>query len=389
MALTEFATPMWRELYEQSDGLRGPFLSRLGLSSPIGFKEIASLLTGARAAPGSTKLNYFRGFVNGREDYRLAERLLEQDLDSRHIDCTLANLFAKHSEVFGKRPGMVINGGLQWSEAVQHALALESKKLTETVADFFTLDLTLFMGSYGSTPFGAHIDDASHRTVLFNLGPNEKRVKIWDRDEVERQFGQVRNIYDFEKIAVPADEYKLLLGDCFVLPSSQFHVAINDDVSITVALVINHPGQGALAEQELAFHSDELDRLGISHPLSRVDIDGLSALAKKRHQSNCHLRYPIQWQPSGIERLKRHSLLQRTVPFNLQLIKLEGAVLIYSRGRHYISFSPVTRVITILNQVRQISVADIIALAEQDGCEVKDALSVIDFLLSTSSISFR
>ena len=379
---------MWRELYEQSNGLLEPLLSRQLLTSPIKYEEIASILIGARSVPGSTKFNFFRGYVEGREDYRLAEKLLEPNWNSQYIESMLANLFSKHSAVFGDSPGVVINGGLQWSESAQLALAAESIELIETISDFFTIDLTLFIGSYGSTPFGAHIDDATNRTILFNLGPHDKRVKIWDRGDVERQFGQVRNIYDFEKITAPVHEYTLHPDDCFVLPSSDFHVAINDDVSVTVAIVINQPSFGALVEQELTFHRGELDKLGTSHPLSQVNIDELADLAKNRYQSNSYLRYPIRLKPSRIEELTRYSLLQLTVPFSLKLVKLKGSLLIYSRGRQYFALSPVARAVTKLNEVNQITVADFIALAEHDGCQVKDALNVIDFLLSTSGITF-
>lgn len=379
---------MWRELYKRSSGLRGPLLFKSDHRSPISFDQITSILSGARDAPGSTKLNYFRGYIDGREDYRLAQKLLEQDFDSSSIEPTIQQLFARNSEMFGERPGLVINGGLQWSEDAQQALAAEADRLAATVEEFFTLDLTLFIGSYGSTPFGAHVDDVTHRTILFNLGPSEKTVKVWGRNEIERQFGRVRNIYDLDEIAVSANDYMLTRGDCFILPSNDFHVAFNEDVSTTVALVLDCPGEGALAEQELSYHSGELDRLGASHPLIRVEVAELASLARTRRLSNCRLRYPIQWKPSGIELLRRDSVLRLTTPFRLRAIMLNGAVVVYSRGRHYISFSPVSRSISTLDDAGQLSVKDFIGIAEQDGCEIDAALRIIEFLLATSGVSY-
>ncbi|MEG1312701.1 MAG: hypothetical protein RSD40_00125 [Bacilli bacterium] len=380
---------MWAKLYEQSNQLQGPYLSSSIFSSPLGFEEISSILQGVLLSPTTTKLNYFRSYINGREDYRLVEKLLEQDLDCHSIKNTLNNFFAASKDILREQRGMVVNGGLQWSELVQQKLASETTKLTESISDFFTLDITLFMGAYGSTPFGAHIDDASHRTILFNLGPNEKLIKIWERREVERQFGKVRNIYDFENITAPLKEYMIFPGDCFVLPSNEFHVAINKNISITVAFVINFLELGSLAAHELNFHKAELNYLGELHLLSHLNIFELSTLAKKRYQSNCNLNYPIQLKKSGIEHLKQHSILKVTKPFKLQLIIFDETLIIYSRGRSYITLSMAQRAINKLNEEEQIFVSEFIAIAKEDGYQLKDALAMIDFLLSTSGISFQ
>jgi hypothetical protein len=289
---------------------------------------------------------------------------------------------------FGKRPGLVVNGGLQWSEDAQQCLAAEAEALAEVSEDFFTLDLTLFIGSYGATPFGAHIDDASHRTILFNLGPSDKLIKIWNRSEVERQFGMVRNVYDFDAISADASTFRIAQGDCFVLPSTEFHVGINQDVSTTVAIVIDHPGEGRLAEQELAFHRAEIDRLGEAHPLAQQNVRGLAEMARRRHISNCRLRYPLSLRQTELSKLKRSSVLRSIPPFRHQAFSLNGSEMIYSRGRHYLSRSPVSGALRWLEEVGAARTDEFIQLAARNGSEVEDALRVIDFLVSNSGLSF-
>lgn len=379
---------MWRELYEQSSGLRGPLHSRSAYSPPVNFSLVSSIFEGARLAPGSVKLNYFRGYVEGREDYRLAERFIEQDLSPGSIAATIARLLGARSPMFGDRPGLVVNGGLQWSESVQQCLAAEAEALAEVSNDFFTLDLTLFIGSYGATPFGAHIDDTSHRTILFNLGPSDKLIKIWNRAAVESQFGMVRNIYDFDSIRADASTFRLAPGDSFVLPSTEFHVGINQDVSTTAAIVINYPGEGTLADSELAFHRPELDRLGGAHPLVEQNVRGLAEMARLRHISNCRLRYPLTRRQTQLTKLKRSSILSLVPPFSHRVFSLNKAEMIYSRGRHYLSWSPVSGVLRQLQEAVSLSTEEFVQAATRDGCEVEEALRVIDFLVSTSGLSF-
>lgn len=349
---------------------------------------LSSIFEGARQAPGSVKLNYFRGYAGGREDYRLAEKFLEQDLSPGSIAATIARLLCANSPMFGERPGLVVNGGLQWSNSVQQCLAAEAAALAKVNESFFTFDLTLFIGSYGATPFGAHVDDASHRTILFNLGPSDKLFKIWNRTEVERQFGMVRNVYDFDAISTHASTFCLVQGDSFVLPSTEFHVGINNEVSTTVAIVIDQPGEGSLATQELAFHRPELDRLGGSHPLVLQNVHGLAEMARLRYISNCHLRYPLLRCQTDLSRLKRSSILNLVPLFRVQVYPLHEAAMIYSRGRHYLCQSPVSGALKRLDEVGKLSTDEFIQVAAKDGCDVEESLRVIDFLMSTSGLSF-
>ncbi|WP_250518531.1 hypothetical protein [Caballeronia sp. ATUFL_M1_KS5A] len=387
--LAKDSSAMWRELYMQSNQLRGPLHFQSVHSSQIDFELVSSIFEGARRAPGSVKLNYFRGYVGGREDYRLAERFLEQNLSPKTISSTITRLFCAPSPIFGERPGLVVNGGLQWSGAAQHCLAAAAEALTEVSEDLFTIDLTLFIGSYGATPFGAHIDDSSHRTVLFNLGPNEKIIKIWNRPDVEHQFGMVRNVYDFDAISARASSFCLARGDCFVLPSTQFHVGINQNVSTAVAIVLDYPREGSLAAQELAFHRAELDKLGDSHPLARQNVHGLVEMARLRNISNCRLRYPISPHPTELAKLKRSSFLRLVSPFRHQVYRFNKSELIFSRGRHYLCTSPISAALNRLGDMASIRTDQFIQIADQGGCDVEEALRVIDFLLSTSGLTFH
>jgi hypothetical protein len=301
---------------------------------PVSFDVVSSILEGVRATPGSTKLNYFRGYIDGREDYRVAERFLDEDLSPTKISSTIAALMSPNSATFGLRPGLIVNGGLQWSNPAQERLAREACRLAETHKGFFTLDLTLFIGAYGATPFGAHIDDASHRTVLFNLGPNPKEFRVWPRDEVERQFGRVRNIYDIETIEAAGESYALRPGDAFVLPSTDFHIGINHDVSTTVALVIDEVGEGVLTERELSAHRSEIDRRGKEHVLVGETISSLSMMARLRYLSNPHLRYPPTQRSSILTDLRRKSRLKLIPPFVPRTYRLGAGEMLFSRGRH-------------------------------------------------------
>lgn len=372
---------MWADLHERTNGLRGPLLFSPPFSLPVTFDEVASILQGAREAPGSTKLNYLRAYVEGREDYDLARRFLDgEDLSASGIEATLARAFDSDRGSYGKRAGLIVNGGLQWSHELQERLVPHAEALRAAASNTVTIDITLFIGSYGATPFGAHIDDSTHRTVIFNLGPGAKDVDIWHREAVEAQFGPVRNIIDTGTIRVAPTRFTIAPGEAFVLPSDEFHIAYNNEVSTAATLVLDHPSDVQLAERELSFLRRDLYYDVRGGEIWKLTLGRLAELGRLRSRSNGCLRYAPPPKAVALEHLKRHSVLQIDQRWPVFAEAIGSSTVVYARSRHILA-DGVARATLMLVEAGRATVGDFLeAVVSEDG-ELTTGLRVVEFLL--------
>lgn len=373
---------MWAELDQRTNGLRGPLLFSPPFPAPIGFQEISLILQGARDASGSTKLNYFRAYVEGREDYDLARRFLEsEDLSGSRIETTIAQAFDPDKGRYGKRAGLIVNGGLQWSHAVHERLTHHAAALRATASGTITLDVTLFIGAYGATPFGAHIDDNTHRTILFNLGPNLKEVSIWPRDGVEGQFGRVRNIIDVATIRVAPSNYIIRPGDAFVLPSDEFHIAYNNDVSTAATLVLDHVCNTRLAERELTMLRHDLHEREPGSEFWQLSLERLAKMGHSRSRSNGYLRYAPPTRVVAMQDLHRQSLIRVDPRWPVIAEPIGSSTLIYARSRHFFADN-ISRATQGLIGTGYATIQDFLELVVADGGDLTAGLRAIEFLLA-------
>lgn len=238
----------WHNLRQDSEGFNSPVLGEDLCSFPVNRQTVSTLFYDIHSDHDSSKYDYIRFYINGTEQYdagALFFKCFEADVD---IDEALSEYGQRHSF------GIVINGALRWKPELVEKLA----EFLQPIYDQFDehevgFDLTFFIGNYGYTPFGVHLDDKNHRTLLVNLGPNEKQMMLWDSSKIRNLYGDVRNIYDVDSVSIPPTIYKLNPSDYFLLPSQYYHVGYTKDVSITAALILHR-------EDHIKHFSRELDR---------------------------------------------------------------------------------------------------------------------------------
>lgn len=379
----------WEALYRDSAALTEPCIVRGG-ASPLTFAHIASALHGATDGQGGANLNYFRGYIDGREDYTLPERFLSAfDGPDTDMAATIDQAFGNVQPRFGPRSGIVINGALQWSESVQLQLAAEAVHIARLYgSSTVTLDLTLFIGAYGATPFGAHVDDASHRTILFNLGPSTKGISIWDNDAVYAQFGYVNNVFDASTIEAPPTQFFFEAGDAFVLPSRQFHQGMNQQVSTTVALVVDLIGDAkAITREAHSLYADIDDGDGdLRSELLNLTAATLLRLYALRVKSNHFLRYPPRPLDVDLSAFKRATRLEKTAGFALESASVGRHGILFSRGRHMIMARPVDAGKCAAFLERATTAGQFVSHCCAEGMVVADALRLLRFLINSSSV---
>jgi len=373
---------MWSELAQRTNGLRGPHLFSPPYPAPIDFHEISLILQGARDALGSTKLNFFRAYVEGREDYDLARRFLQlEDLSDRRIEDTISQVFHPQDGSYGKNAGLIVNGGLQWSHSAHECLESHAEALRKTASGSITLDVTLFIGSYGATPFGAHIDDSTHRTIIFNLGPGIKELKIWPRQAIENKFGLVRNIIYVTKIHVASSKFIIRPGDAFVLPADEFHVAYNYEVSTAAALVLDHVSNTRLAEREMLMLRHDLHEMEPISEIWQLKLERLATMGHARSRSNGYLRYAPPKIMPAIQDLRRSSVIRIDPRWPVITEQVGSSTLVYARNRHFFG-EHILRATQELVRIGYSTLHEFLGIVIADGGELTMGLRTIEFLLA-------
>ncbi|MDC9597096.1 hypothetical protein [Xenorhabdus anantnagensis] len=330
---------MWKEIYTESKGLIGPYLVRDLKTFPLSFEHISSALNGVKWDQSPSKMNYFRGYVGGKEDYSLAERFLEYDLAPESIEKSIFNAFAGETPQLGENAGLIVNGSLQWSEILQETAGIHAEEIALLYPNQqITFDVILFIGAYGSTPFGVHIDDSSHRTILFNLGPGEKGIALWQNEDILKQFGKVRNILNPASIHADPEKYFFKPGEAFVLPSERYHVGLNSTLSTAVAIVVDIVSAGkavAREAQNIGSFFDvmsEMKKCDVRH-LSFEDLIWLNSL---RNASNHYLRYSPAKKFFDMSAITERTTLRPSKSAGVKIAPLNHTTLVYSRGYHHV-----------------------------------------------------
>ncbi|WP_127481007.1 hypothetical protein [Nocardioides pantholopis] len=136
------------------------------------------------------------------------------------------------------RVGVGLNGAQRWSEQLSRVFAEIMTPVWEHCPHgWVELRLTLFLGNYGFTDGGAH-RDVGHpeRVVHLNLGPAPKVFHTWTPDAFVAATGGL------DAVRLPpyplASARTAVFGpyELYVLNVSDFHVADNDEHSVSVAV---------------------------------------------------------------------------------------------------------------------------------------------------------
>lgn len=385
---------MLTELYDRTHGFLNPTIVETAAAFPVSFSAIAEMFEGLRRDSTPQKMNYVRGYVDGREDYSLGEQFLAATND---FTCSLHALgdaikvsFGGETPALGPHSGMIVNGGLQWSESLQSSLRNAASELVDLYGrQTISVDVTFFIGAYGATPFGVHVDDASHRTILFNFGPNEKGMAVWHNEEVHAQFGQVSNISDPNSIDATPEKYSIGPGQAFVLPSQRYHVGLNASLSTVAALVVDLVEDGKAAAKEAQALFESCGRLKPELRAALFELDGktLCALQAKRLGSNGHLRYSIQRDLGCLDRLNPETVLSASAQFPLVRQPLRTGAIVYGRGRHHVTPMNISGPgFDMLVGNRPFTVKEFLLATDGSSTELKDQLALLTFATQSKAI---
>lgn len=218
----------------------------------------------------------------------------------------------------------------------------------------FSTDISPYVGRYGYTPFGAHLDIDGISVLHLHMGPGIKEMTIWPEDEFRHITGSnALNCYDFEPYLKHGKTYTIEPGDIFHLPASTYyHIARADAFSVGITIGLKHENAQSMLKKAMnTFQKDP----------NKSDIKTALEQFKWRRNSNCGFMKPplirsmdLPWQETY--------RFKRIVPFPIHLgLSSEGKTMAFARGRRipgYLSPDQVD-LIEQLNQDHPISFSQI------------------------------
>jgi len=182
----------------------------------------------------ATEGKYFRVFVDGKLSTPHGKTLLDTPIRS---DETLEEWLFRGVGV--PQFGLIINGFERWADSIaRQILDIFGPLLRSWGVPQTSIELVLFAGNYGYTPFGVHLDDPYTSTIHFQLGPGAKIMSLWTPKEFHDAVGTVESSVDYERLLPTAETTTISPGDIYCLPPHYFHVGCTKEFSIGLAVCV-------------------------------------------------------------------------------------------------------------------------------------------------------
>ncbi|WP_041741623.1 hypothetical protein [Collimonas fungivorans] len=210
----------------------------------------------------------------------------------------------------GRKFGIVVNGVEQWSDTLARLAARLFAPIVEAQgAARSTIEVTLFIGNYGYTPFGIHIDDPYTSVVHFHAGPTTKEMTLFGIKEFHLLNGVTKNCFQPQKLIPHGRTFAIESGDVFLLPPHCYHIGSTEGFSIGVAFALSKYSGATMTKQILQRAVGEKHMTGsLDDVIGRAQADGVSLSDWLRRMGN---EYVVQ---ARSRRNLRYSFLCSTEP---------------------------------------------------------------------------
>ncbi|NHB89649.1 HEAT repeat domain-containing protein [Photorhabdus tasmaniensis] len=214
----------------------------------------------------------FRVYIEGRLSAEHIDPILYTD---PHENETFESWISRATG--SERFCVIVNDTERWSDDISQAVSSIFAPLRKILGERNTLIGTcLFIGNYGYTPFGVHLDDPYSSVVHFHLGPNAKEMSLFNKDIFEKIEG-IRYRFDMEKLRPYADNWIIEAGDIFILPPHHYHIGNTPQYSVGMGIVVNKETEDRLENM--------LINKGIAHLIAEKGIDNLISEAEEKNIS--------------------------------------------------------------------------------------------------------
>lgn len=244
----------------------------------------------------------------------------------------------------GHKFGIIINGAEQWSDELAHMAAKIFGPIIEAQGTYnSTVEVTLFIGNYGYTPFGIHIDDPYTSVVHFHVGPSKKEMTLFGKEEFHELNGEEKNCFEPDTLIDKGAKYLIEAGDVFLLPPHYYHVGNTQDFSISIAFALSkYPNeimtknilQKSIGEVFNEVHINDLinDSTNKKTSLSKWVLESKERYLKRK-ESRSNLKYSSLISNCYV--IEGHTNLFLNPFFKITYVVNKGKILVFSRGNHF------------------------------------------------------
>lgn len=121
------------------------------------------------------------------------------------------------------------------------------------------VDISPYIGRYGFTPFGAHIDVPGISILHLHLGPNKKLMTLWEAEEFRKLSGSDSAIcHNYKDFLPHGTTYTIEPGDIFHLPAgTHYHVGKADEFSIGLTIGLKRENSKSIIEKALKANKED------------------------------------------------------------------------------------------------------------------------------------
>lgn len=282
------------------------------LSCPVVFKNMLApdRINSYRDAVASiiSRVAELRSTQYGFRVYLDGHQINGAEMEAIYDDPPLSgeSLLAWVHRVFSEKSfGIIINSGEKFSSDFSKDIATIMAPLFERIG--FPRDgiqFSIFVGNYDKTPLGIHQDYRGENVLHFHVGPGDKTMHVWDKDEYRKLTteGGLRK-GDFHALEPYAQSYQIQPGDLFFMPEGTFHVGSQKDLSVAITVwQYTHTNERFI--QEL-----------LNHVHKQIKLSGKDAIehdARPPHDGS-HIDdiLPISDLPDEYKDLTLHALVKK------------------------------------------------------------------------------
>jgi hypothetical protein len=196
-----------------------------------------------------------RAYVKGAQSHELEDRVI-------HAPPRPGESLERWSRrMFGRRRfGVVINYAERWNDELTRKVALFLAPLYRASGSplAHAIEINIFFGDYGYTPFGAHRDDAVTSVVHLHVGPASKTMTTWSPRRYRSITGGGRPCFAPGSIVRGGRSFRVDAGDIFVLPAGCYHVGWTPRFSAGIAVAITPQKPEAALQKAIVTYGSEL-----------------------------------------------------------------------------------------------------------------------------------
>lgn len=240
------------ELFSDSDGFDKPALNLKAFGNELCSQTdvLSALRSLSEQEPYGTGV---RVFENGGLIAEGQKRIMENPpVEGESISEWANRLFGD------KKFGLVVNSAERYNDKL-------TAKIAEWFEDIFEisgfpvggLEMVFFIGNYGFTPFGVHLDRDQATVFHFNLGPGNKTGFVWKQDEFVSLTGSTDFHFEPENIIDQAVAHEFGPGDIYAMPSQSYHIARCDELTVDIAVALVRMSTHQLADKLVSAFRDD------------------------------------------------------------------------------------------------------------------------------------